>query len=48
MPVRSPVPESGTILTVSSASPLAMIPLCCRTKEPDRPSTDPMKCSMAT
>ena len=42
------VPESGTIVTVSAASPRSIKPWCCRTHEPDLPPTEPVKCSMAT
>ena len=33
-PSRSPVPESGTTVTVNSPSPRVMIPLCCSTNVP--------------
>ena len=47
MPASSPAPESGTIVTVSWASPLFITPLCWSTNEPDFPPTEPVKYSMA-
>ena len=48
IPASSPVPESGTIVTVSLASPFSIKPWCWRTNEPDLRPTEPVKCSMAT
>ena len=49
MPVRAPVPESGITETVKLGIPRRdIIPLCCRTKDPERPWSAPVTRSMAT
>jgi hypothetical protein len=49
MPLRAPVPESGTTETVKVGIPRRdIVPLCCRTKDPEGPSSAPVTRSMAT
>src|SRR5258708_1790238 len=47
-PASSPVPESGTTLTISCGSPRVIVPLCWSTKLPLRPFRFPVTRSIAT
>ena len=47
-PRRSPVPESGTTVTLSCGCPRFIVPLCCNTNVPLCPPSVPFTISIAT